>query len=115
MLPGHLESVEEAALQSLVTQSVRERRTLEFKAALKLGKDSDRKEFLADVSSIANASGGDIIFGINDEDGVAVGVNGLDQFSPDQDQLKVEEIIRNGIKPRIIGHRAKQRPLCLDR
>jgi predicted HTH transcriptional regulator len=35
------------------------------------GSDRDRKEFLADVSAFANPSGGDIVIGIEEDEGVA--------------------------------------------
>ncbi len=80
-----------------------------------IGSDSEKKEFLADVSSFANANGGDIVFGIEEVDGVASNVLGLDRFSPDTDHLRVEEIIRNGIEPRIIGLRLRSLELASGR
>jgi hypothetical protein len=105
MLSADLDSVTEANLEALVTGGVRESRSVEFKAALTIVSDSQKKEFLADVSSLANANGGDIVFGIDEADGVAANVIGLEGFDPDSDHLRVEEIIRNGIEPRIIGLR----------
>jgi hypothetical protein len=46
-------------LQRLLTNGVAESRSLEYKQVLPTGTDSDRKEFLVDVSSFANAIGGD--------------------------------------------------------
>lgn len=107
MLPTQLDSVDEGHLKALVTNGVRESRSLEFKAKLIWGTESQRKEFLADVSALANGGGGDLILGIEDNDGTASAVVGLDSFDPDKDALKMESVIRDGIAPRIIGIRLR--------
>ena len=40
-----------------------------YKQKFPTNSDVDRKEFLADISSFANASGGDLVFGITEENG----------------------------------------------
>ena len=107
MLPARLDEIDESHLNALVSNGVRESRSLEFKAKLVWGTESDRKEFLADVSALANGGNGDLIFGIEEEDGAASAVVGLDSFDSDKDTLKMENIIREGIKPRIIGIRVQ--------
>ena len=57
MLPATIDLIAESDLDSLVTGGVRESRSIEFKAALTIGSDSEKREFLADVSSFANATG----------------------------------------------------------
>lgn len=60
------ESIDETDLQALCTGQEREGKTLEFKE-MQLGtSDGDKKEFLADVTSFANTSGGHLIFGIKE-------------------------------------------------
>jgi hypothetical protein len=54
-----LEAIEESDLQALVDNQVSEHKTIEYKEALLGNADGDKKEFLADVSSFANESGGD--------------------------------------------------------
>ena len=67
MLPAQLDSVDEGHLNALVTNGVPESRSLEFKAKLVWGTESERKEFLADVSAFANAGGGDLVLGIEED------------------------------------------------
>ena len=56
-LPAKLEDITRATLQALVTDAVRERKTVEYKRdAWDLRSDKGKKEFLADVVSFANAS-----------------------------------------------------------
>ena len=105
MLPTQLVSVDESHLNALVADGVRESRSLEFKERLVWGTESERKEFLADVSALANGGGGDLILGIEEDNGAASKVVGLGVFDPDSDTLKMENVIRDGIAPRIIGIR----------
>lgn len=111
MLPTQLDSVDEGHLNALVTNGVLESRSLEFKAKLVWGTESERKEFLADVSAFANGGGGDLVLGIEEDNGAASKIVGLDSFDPDKDVLKMESMIRDGIKPRIVGIRP--RPVVL--
>jgi hypothetical protein len=98
-----LDSVSEADLQELVDNNVREVKTVEYKQALPGNSDSDRREFLYDVSSFANSSGGDLIYGMKEADGVASEVSGLQINNIDNEILRLEGIIRTGIEPRIPG------------
>jgi len=103
MLPPNIENLSEEHLFQLAKNGVRESRILEFKSSLNIGSDSQRKEFLADVSSFANSGGGDIVYGIEESNGVASEVCGITGFDQDSEYLRIEEIIRNGIEPRIVG------------
>lgn len=55
-------------IKLLIVNSVCESKSLEYKKELHIENDADKKEFLADVSSFANSTGGDIIFGIEEDD-----------------------------------------------
>ncbi len=102
MLAKALSEIGPQDIQSLVTNGVSEGRTLEFKAALPGPKDDDVKEFLADVTALANADGGDIVFGVLDEDGVAVSSPGVEPFgSREAVTLRLESLLRDAIEPRI--------------
>jgi hypothetical protein len=68
----------------------------------------EKAEFLADISSFANASGGDIIFGISDErdengrpTGVPDVVKPLVIGSPATECARIEQLIESGVQPRI--------------
>jgi hypothetical protein len=111
MLPFALESIDEAALSGLVANAVAERRDLEFKRDLPGGRDEEVKEFLADVTSLANAQGGDLLFGIEDSAGVASEVPGIATADSDADILRLENILRDGVEPRLIGVRTHWVPL----
>src|SRR5580658_7772679 len=108
MIPKIFDAIQKSDIDALITDGVNESKTLEYKQQLPGLTDEDKKEFLADVSSFGNASGGDIIFGIKG----AVNAKGQKSGSPekveplmgnsaDQTKLRLEEIIRNNINPRL--------------
>ncbi len=88
-------------LNSLIKSSVLEGKTIEYKEKLPGNSDTDRKEFLADISSFANTSGGDLVFGIASEKGLPKEIVGLEISNVDAEKLKYEEIVRNGLEPKI--------------
>jgi Putative DNA-binding domain len=96
-----LETIEESDLQALVDNQVSERKTIEYKEALPGNADGDKKEFLADVSSFANASGGDLIYGISEQSGIPVELRGLELSNVDAEILRLESCIQTGIAPRL--------------
>lgn len=89
----------------LKDNGVPEGKTIEYKQDLKLLQDNDKKEFLYDVSSFANASGGDLIFGIseNRETGLPETLAGISITNFDEEIRKIESLIRDGIAPRLMG------------
>jgi hypothetical protein len=81
-----------------------ENKYLEYKERLPGDSDSEKKEFLADVSSFANASGGDLVYGIRTHNGFPTEFCGLQISSPDSEVSRLENIIRNGLAPRLPVH-----------
>lgn len=88
-------------LDRLKNNAVPEGLTIEYKSQLPTNSDSDRKEFLADISSFANANGGDLIFGIMEKDGTPEKIEGIEIKDTDEEIRKYENMIRDGIEPRI--------------
>lgn len=108
-----LESINEGDLQELVDNKVLEVKTLEYKLSLPEEQRKKRREFLFDVSSFANASGGHLIYGVrqDNETGEPVEVCGLDTINADAEILRLENMIRDGVKPRIPGIQIHPVPL----
>jgi hypothetical protein len=99
-------------IEDLVSNGVPESRALEYKEYLPAGSDQDKREFLYDVSSFANATGGDLIYGARekrDEAGKATGtaeaIVGVEISNLDQAIQRLENILRDGMSPRIPGIR----------
>ena len=111
MIPIKLEDVAEAHLQRLIVSETSEGKTLEFKRDLPGRDSSARHEFLSDVCAFANVSGGDLIFGI-DEDGEGVAKSIVGQaVNPDVECLRLQDIVLNGIEPRLTGVHAHAVPV----
>ena len=98
-----LELEEENDLQELVDNQNPEIKTIDYKESLTGNSDSDKKEFLADVSSFANAAGGYLIYGMRENSGIASELCGLESIDADAEIRRLDNIIRDGIKPRIPG------------
>jgi hypothetical protein len=102
----NLEEIDKEDLQNLIENRVLENKKLEYKQEIHLDTRDQKKEFLADISSFANASGGDIIYGIieNRDDGTPETLEGLDYENFDQLKGKIEGLIRDGTEPRVYVH-----------
>ena len=109
MIDVPLKDIDKVVIESLIANQVRESRRLEYKEKLPGGKNEEKKEFLADVSAMANAAGGDIVYGIsecreNDKPtGLPAAIAGLAVQSIDAESLRLENMMRDGIDPRING------------
>lgn len=111
MLHKAINTITEADLQRLVDEGRREDVQLEFKQTLPGNSDDGKKEFLKDVTAMANSSGGDIIYGIRedrsnpDEAGKAaelVGV-GSSGIGADAAKLWMTELLNSSVEERILG------------
>ncbi len=108
MLPETLERITGNDIASLVANKVGERKQLEYKEQLPEGTDKAKKEFLADVCSLADAEGGDIVYGIRDlrdtighPTGFAESVTGVSVPNTAVACERLQQMIRDGIAPRI--------------
>lgn len=102
MIPKPIHGLTFSDVASMVEAAgLREGRTLDLKQAQVGSKDDDKKEFLADVSALANTAGGDIVFGITEAQGDATDVPGIELPNPDAEVLRLESILRTGLEPRL--------------
>ena len=98
-----LEKITNSDIEELVLNQVRESKTIDYKRILPEDNDRSKKEFLADVASFANAGGGDLVYGVVENHGVPSRVAGIKLKDVEQEMLRLEHIIRDGINPRIYG------------
>jgi hypothetical protein len=101
MIPKRLDDIDEETLASLLSNAVSEGRTIEYKRQLPSNSDGDKKEFLADVSSFANSGGGDLLFGVEEDDGVPIKIVGIQPTDFDLEIRRLDSIIASGLAPRI--------------
>lgn len=114
MINQRFDLINKSDIDTLIDNGVAETRTLEYKEKLPGNSDDDKKEFLADISSFANSSGGDIIYGIQEQrdsnnktTGIPEAANGLGAINSDTEIRRLENIIRDGLAPRIVGLQTK--------
>jgi hypothetical protein len=111
---------DEQYLHELIENGTQENKNLEYKQELKISREDDKKEFLADVSAFANTSGGYLVFGISEkrnENGEKTGIpeeiRGITHDgTPDTLIQRIDSLIRDGIEPRIFGSVTK--PMTLQ-
>ncbi len=98
-----LESINENDLRELIENKVPEGKTIEYKQNHPARTDGERKKYLIQISSFANASGGHLIYGLKEKNGIPTEISGLDIENDDAEKLRLDNIIRDGVEPRIWG------------
>jgi hypothetical protein len=106
-----LDKIGEAEIQRLLSMGVPESSYLDYKQATYGDAGNDRSEFLADISSFANALGGDVLIGVAEKNGVPTA---LTPFAGDCDAEKrrLEQIALTGLEPRISNLRIHSVPIA---
>ena len=105
------EKLEILDLQSLVENKVQESKHLDYK--LTYGwTDKEKRELLADISAFANTAGGYLIIGVKEEEGHPVGIPGVKVTNPDSEKLKIINLLRDGIEPRLPAVSLKMVPVA---
>ncbi len=98
-----IEQIRESDLQTLIVNQVAEGKSIDYKRELPSGNDESKRELLADVSSFANASGGYLVFGVEESAGIPTNICGLSITDADAEIRRIESSIQDGISPRIPG------------
>lgn len=80
-----------------------EGKSLDYKRDSVGSTDADKKEFLYDASSFANSQGGYLVFGMDEAYGLPSQIVGISNPDPDKDILRLEQMLRSGIRPAISG------------
>jgi len=106
-MPGRIigrKPITKEVLEELIRSGIPEGDTLDYKRAINLEKPQARIELCADAASFANASGGDIIFGM-DEDGNAKAKElvALSDFARDSTERQLRQIFNAHVDPPIPG------------
>lgn len=92
----------EADIQVLVENKEKESSVLEYKRELR-GTDSEKKELSKDVSAIANAEGGFLIIGVDEQDGRAASIVGMPKNIGRQPVEEwIESVLIANIRPKLV-------------
>jgi len=106
------EGLVEGDLAELLAGQVPEGLHLDYKRDLYGAADADKREALKDISAFANAAGGHLIIGMDEQNGVPVNIPGIAGTNPDEVVLRLEQLARTGLEPRIPGLRIRSVPLA---
>ncbi|SIO59849.1 AlbA family DNA-binding domain-containing protein [Paraburkholderia phenazinium] len=106
-----LDNITEADLRNLLTMKVGESSYLDYKQQTYGDSGDNRSEFLADVSSFANTLGGDIVIGIEEQDGTPTKLMPF-EGDADQETRRLEQIALTGLEPRINHLRIRAIPIA---
>lgn len=101
MISKPLDAITLDDLQGLLENRISEGKTIEYKQALPGGSDGEKIKFLKAVSSLANTAGGDLLYGVEAQDGIPEALPGLQQPNEDEIKLRLESLLRDGVEPRI--------------
>lgn len=101
MIPKALTAAMVADVEALIRDGRPEDRQIEYKEQLPGTNDEEKREFLADVSSFANTTGGDILYGVSEAAGVPTGAAGVVLPDVDAERRRLLSILQSGVDPRI--------------
>lgn len=103
MINRPIEDITQADIISLQENGEEESQTLDFKQALPGMEAGAKHEFYADICAFANAQGGDIVYGVaEDDEGRAAHVIPLNDNADDV-VLRLQDMALNGIEPKVTG------------
>ncbi len=84
---------------------------LDYKSSLSLDTEPEKREFIKDVVSFANSAGGTLLYGVQEEDLIATALPGIGINDKDTLFLRLEEVLRTGINPRVEGIKFQEVPV----
>ena len=103
MIEKPVKAIDVATLEALVENGVPEGKTLEYKRELSLGSDEGKRKFLATVCAFANADGGDLVIGLEEDKGAPMKLLGQENANIDREKVRMEQMLRSGLEPRVPG------------
>jgi hypothetical protein len=101
-----LENITSSDIINLISIKYDERQGIEYKKEMYGRNDNEKKEMLRDISSIANAYGGYLIIGI-EEDGSGFPIRPINIADVELERERIEQSCLSSIEPRIAGLKAR--------
>jgi hypothetical protein len=103
VLDKDIELISISDIEALIENKTRENRFIDYKRSLPDDGEKSKREFLADVSSFANSSGGCLVFGVEEKAGLPTKIRGVRIRNLEESILRLEHMILDSIDPRIEG------------
>jgi|GEM_PF-751366 len=107
-----LPQIEARHLVMLIENGVVEGQDLEFKKTSYGGSDDDKREFLKDVTALANTSGGHIVVGLVADGGIASSLNAMEASVADSEKQRLENVLLDSVEPRLVGVQIREVPVA---
>jgi len=95
-----LQQIDEQRLNALIGAGAPETRYIDYKRQTYGNAHADYSEFLADISSFANTAGGDVVIGMDAQNGIPTAITPL-TMPMDPEILRLEQVARGGLQPRL--------------
>jgi hypothetical protein len=86
-------------LDELIANKVPEGKNLEYKRDLPGQEDGFK--ILRSITSLANTTGGHLLYGVEAADGIPVALPGVETPTPDAIRLRIENLCRDGVQDRL--------------
>lgn len=102
-IPLILDTTNEQNLLDLIKAEVHEGKSIEYKREIAIATSDQKRKFIRSIASFANASGGELVFGMDAENGKPTTIKALPDFEPDRDVRILRDIIRAHIEPPLFG------------
>ena len=103
MIPKGLEQIDEADLRALI--GTEEGSRIDFKSELPKSDRDSTQRFLTDICAFANTEGGDIVYGLEeDEQGLGARLHGQ-VINADKEVMRLQSVVGDSIEPRLHGVR----------
>jgi hypothetical protein len=96
-----IDEIQEDDLKELIQYKDSETKCIDYKRELPKNDRKGTIDLLSDVSSFANASGGHLVYGMSEKNGIPEKLYPLAVSDPDAIIQQLEQKIRDGIAPRI--------------
>ena len=110
-LPRNINDITTADVEALVNNAVPEDSHLDYKRDLPGRDDAARGALVGDASAFANATGGDLIYGVDEDgEGRAARIAPI-TANPDDEARRVLDVLLNGVEPRMPGVQVRPVPV----
>jgi hypothetical protein len=107
LLNESLSNLDENFLRKLCDDQCPESSTLDFKRELPRNGEGDKNELLKDVCALANADGGDLVYGIAEVNGAASELIVITNEDVDAVKQRISQVL-DGLEPRVQGIRLQE-------
>jgi hypothetical protein len=105
MINKKFEDITLADIQLLIDMGVAESKTIEYKRDIPVSGDKGSVGLLREITAFANTSGGDLIYGMDAKDGIPVEAIGCESGIDEHFRLRIENLCRDGVKPKLVSPR----------